>query len=175
MGQAWRMTARSLVLLRHAKASSPAGTADEERPLSDRGQLDARAAGAWLAGGHVPDLVLCSPSRRTRQTWQAVAASLRARQVTAAAEVRYEPRLYGGDADDILEAVREVDDDQRVVLVIGHNPTLSQLAYELDPGGGLDSDGLRTCGLSVHEVSGPWHECRADNAPITALHTARGE
>jgi phosphohistidine phosphatase len=169
------MTARSLVLLRHAKASSPAGIADEERPLSDRGQLDARAAGVWLAGRQVPDLVLCSPSRRTRQTWQAVAASLRARQVAVTPDVRYEQRLYGGDTEDLLEAVQEVGDAQRVVLVIGHNPTLSQLAYELDPGGGLDSDGLRTCGLSVHEVSGSWQRCGPGRAPITALHTARGE
>jgi phosphohistidine phosphatase len=169
------MTARSLVLLRHAKADSPAGTADEQRPLSARGQLDARAAGVWLAGRHVPDLVLCSPSRRTRQTWQAVAASLQARGVTADPEVRYERLLYAGDVSDALGLIREVDDARRAVLVIGHNPGLSQLAYELDPDGGLDSDGLRTCGLSVHQLTGAWQECSPGRAPITELHTARGE
>lgn len=169
------MASRSLVLLRHAKAESPAGTVDDQRPLSARGQLDARAGGVWLAGRHIPDVVLCSPSRRTRQTWHAVSASLQERGVAAAPEVRYERRLYLGDAADALAAVREVDDASQAVLVIGHNPTLSQLAYDLDPDGGLDSDGLRTCGISVHEVTGPWHECGTGRAPIIALHTARGD
>jgi phosphohistidine phosphatase len=169
------MTARTLVLLRHAKAELPAGTPDDLRPLSPRGQLDARAAGVWLAGRHVPDVVLCSPSRRTRATWHAVAASLQARGVAATPEVRYDSRLYHGGAAEALAGVREVDDGARVVLVVAHNPTLSHLAYELDPDGDLEPEGLRTCGLSVHEVSGPWHGCAAGGAPVTARHTARGD
>ncbi|MGH3682482.1 MAG: SixA phosphatase family protein [Natronosporangium sp.] len=165
------MTARSLVLLRHAKADTPRGVADEDRPLSARGQADARAAGAWLASRQVPELVLCSPAKRTRQTWHAVATKLPA---DAAPVVRYEPRLYLGDPDSLLAAVREVADPVTRVLMIGHNPTLSQLAFELDPDGGLDSDGLRTCGLTVHEVAGPWSSCGPRHAPVTTIHTARG-
>jgi phosphohistidine phosphatase len=169
------MTARTLVLLRHAKAESPPGTPDDQRPLSARGQLDAHAAGVWLAGRHIPDVVWCSPSRRTRATWQAVAASLRARGVAATPEVRFDSRLYHGGPAEALEVVREVDDSARVVLVVGHNPTLSHLAYELDPGGDLALEGLRTCGLSVHEVPGPWHGCAAGRAPVIGRHTARGD
>ncbi|MPZ25364.1 MAG: histidine phosphatase family protein [Micromonosporaceae bacterium] len=166
------MTARSLVLLRHAKADAPRGVADEDRPLSARGQADAHAAGGWLAGRQVPELVLCSPAKRTRQTWHAVAASLPA---DAAPVVRYERRLYLGDPDSLLELVQEVEDPVTRVLVIGHNPTLSQLVFTLDPeAGGLDSDGLRTCGLTVHELDGPWSGCGPRHAPVTATHTARG-
>lgn len=165
------MTARSLVLLRHAKADTPRGAADEDRPLSARGHADAQAAGAWLAGHqHLPELVLCSPSRRTRQTWHAVASSLPA---GTAPVVRYERRLYLGGTDELLAMVREIDDPVISVLVIGHNPTLSQLAFSLDPEGGLDSDGLRTCGLTVHSVEGSWPDCGPPHAPVTATHTAR--
>jgi len=166
------MTARRLVLLRHAKADTPPGTADEDRPLSARGHADAQAAGAWLATRHVPELVFCSPAKRTRQTWHAVAANLPA---TAAPMVRYERGLYLGGADQLLELVRTVEDGVSSVLVIGHNPSLSQLALELDPEGGLDSDGLRTSGLTVHRVDGPWAECGPQQAPVTATHTARGD
>jgi phosphohistidine phosphatase len=166
------MTARSLVLLRHAKAETPVGVPDDKRPLSARGHADAQAAGAWLAKRNVPELVLCSPTKRTRQTWHAVAASLKAKRDPV---VRYDRRLYFGDTDDLLAMVRETKDSVSTVLIIGHNPTLSQLAFDLDPDGGLDSDGLRTCGLSVHAVDGSWSDYGPRRAPITATHTARGD
>lgn len=165
------MTARRLTLLRHAKADTPDRVADEDRPLSSRGRADAQAAGGWLAAQPlVPELVLCSPSKRTRQTWHAVAAGLPA---DAAPEVRYERRIYTGDVEELLELVRELDDAVGGVLVVGHNPSLSQLALGLDPDGGLDSDGLRTCGLAVHAVEGGWADCAQGKAPIAAIHTAR--
>lgn len=167
------MTVRSLVLLRHAKAETPPGMPDDKRPLSPRGHADAQAAGAWLAARLVPDLVLCSPSKRTRQTWHAVATNLPAQ---ADPVVHYEQRLYLGGADQLLQLVRETEEKIATVLLIGHNPTLSQLAFDLDPTGGrLDSDGLRTSGLSVHTVAGSWSECGPGQAPITATHTARGD
>jgi len=166
------MTARRLVLLRHAKADTPPGVADEDRPLSPRGHADAHAAGAWLGKHVVPQLVLCSPSKRTRQTWHGVAAELPDNPEPA---VRYERRLYHGDVDDLLAAVREVEDAVTSLLLIGHNPSISRLAFALDPDGDLDSDGLRTCGLTVHELDGPWSSCEEGSAPVTATHTARGD
>lgn len=164
------MTARSLVLLRHAKADNPPSTADVDRPLSARGHADAQAAGVWLAGRQVPDLVICSPSKRTRQTWHGVAANLPA---GTDPQVRYERRVYQGTAADLLDVVREVEDTFGTVLLIGHNPTLSQLAFDLDPDGGLDSDGLRTGGMTVHTVTGAWADCGPGSAPVSGSHTAR--
>ena len=71
--------AHRLVLVRHAKASSDdPRLADAERPLTDRGRRDAAAVGRWLAARDLrPDLVLCSTSLRTRQTWAAALAAER--------------------------------------------------------------------------------------------------
>src|SRR5947199_719058 len=92
---------RTLVILRHAKAERPTGVADIDRPLTGRGHEDAAAAGAWLASrGYAPDLVLCSPAKRTRQTWHGVAMAL-----AGAPEVRYEPALYAGAVDEALDLV----------------------------------------------------------------------
>ncbi|OZV80042.1 hypothetical protein CA850_15085 [Micromonospora echinospora] len=72
-----RASARTLVLLRHGKAERPEGIADWERALTERGHADAVAAGAWLARhGFRPDVVVCSPARRTRQTWQAAESGM---------------------------------------------------------------------------------------------------
>ncbi|MFC7546305.1 SixA phosphatase family protein [Plantactinospora sp. GCM10030261] len=73
------MTERRIVLLRHAKAEQPEGVADAERPLATRGHADAAAAGAWLEhSGYRPTEVICSPAKRTRQTWHEVALGMTA-------------------------------------------------------------------------------------------------
>jgi phosphohistidine phosphatase len=170
------MTERMLVLLRHAKAEAAVGKPDIDRRLSSRGHADAAAAGAWLgAQGHRPGLVICSPARRTRQTWHAVAVALGETAPDAPAPtVRYELPVYDGTVAELLGLVQGVAEDTAAVLLIGHNPTISQLSVLLDPGAGLDSDGLRTSGIAVHEVTGAWVECGTRRAPLTASHTARG-
>src|SRR4051794_39743100 len=102
--QAVPMTARRLVLLRHAKAETPGDTPDVQRQLTDKGRADATAAGAWLAAeGLRPDLVLCSPAIRTRQTWHGVAMWLGEADPTGAApDVRYEQRLYDGGRTEVI-------------------------------------------------------------------------
>jgi len=162
---------RTLVLLRHAKADRPNGVADEERPLTERGHADSAAAGVWLVKhGYVPDLVLCSPSKRTRQTWHSVAVAL---AQSKASHVRYDRVVYDGAADDLLSVVRSAEPEARVILLIGHNPALSYFSELLDPSGGNDSDGMRTCGIAVHQTSEDWAAMRT--AKLIATHTARAE
>ncbi|WP_117211953.1 SixA phosphatase family protein [Allorhizocola rhizosphaerae] len=161
---------RTLVLLRHAKADRPNGVADVDRPLTERGHADSAAAGAWLVKhGHVPDLVLCSPSKRTRQTWHSVAVALAG---TGSPDVHYERAVYDGSAGELLKVVQSAPGTARVVMLIGHNPTISHLSQLLDPDSELDSDGLRTCGIAVHRVSSDdW--ASVQSAPLTTVHTAR--
>jgi len=164
------MTERTLVLLRHSKADHPSGTPDEQRPLTARGHADAGAAGAWLArGGLRPDLVICSPAKRTRQTWHGVAVALAG---DAAPQVHYEQDVYDGGPDKLLALVRQAGDDVRTLLLIGHNPSVSMLSSLLDPTAPNDSDGLRTSGLAVHRAA-TWAEFGRGRAALTATHTAR--
>jgi phosphohistidine phosphatase len=169
--QAERMTGRTLVLLRHAKAETPGEMPDFDRRLTKRGAADAVAAGAWLAGrGLVPDLVLCSPAARTRQTWHGVAVGL----AGGGPEVRYEAGLYDGGRTEVVDLLRGVPDDVATVLVIGHNPTMSDVSlllggYDLDPG----FTGLKTCGLAVHRTEGSWSATEPGSLPLAETHTAR--
>jgi phosphohistidine phosphatase len=162
---------RTLVLLRHAKADRPNGVPDVDRPLTERGHADAAAAGAWLVKqGYVPDLVLCSPSRRTRQTWHSVAVALAG---AGSPMVRYERHIYDGLAEDMLGLVQAIEDEHRVVMLVGHNPTISQLSELLDPAGDADSDGLRTAGVAVHQAAAPWP--KIETMPRIAVYTARAD
>lgn len=170
--QAEVMTVRTLVLVRHAKADPPTDVGDFDRPLTARGHADAAAAGAWLfRRGHRPQLVICSPARRTRQTWHAIAVALSDSGVQAP-PVQYVPEIYEGDTEEILGILRKTPDTVGTLAVVGHNPTVSLLAALLDPAAHADSDGLRTCGIAVHEVATGWADL--ETATLRDSHTARG-
>lgn len=150
-------TPRRIILLRHAKADWPS-VPDMERPLADRGRMDAPAAGQWLAGrGVLPHLTLCSPSVRTRETWKLVAHELPQRPKTV-----YEQRLYEATVGDLLALLNETDDNVTDVLLVGHNPGIQGLADALAQDGGGEVPArprhgtFPTCAIAVLEVPGPW-------------------
>jgi phosphohistidine phosphatase len=116
---------RRLMLLRHAKAGPLVVGGDMERPLADSGRALAQALGAYLAGEQLfPDLVLVSPARRTRETWEALSQAIEAR-------MRVEQRLYDGDPERLLALVQETEPSARGLLLVGHNPGTAELARML--------------------------------------------
>lgn len=171
------MTARTLVLLRHAKAETPGELLDFERRLTERGADDADAAGAWLAGQRLrPGLVICSPAARTRETWHGVAMALaKADPAAGTPEVRFEPGLYLGGRTEVIDLLRAVPDGVGTVLVIGHNPTMSEISVLLHPHARASSlPELKTAGLAVHSAPGAWAQTEPGAMPLVASHTARG-
>lgn len=104
-----------------------AGLADIERPLAPRGRRDAPVVARHMVKkGWVPDLVLCSPAERVRQTWQAMAPLL-----GGALPCKTLRTLYPGTPGRLLIALRRVDAGVGTVLLIGHNPGLEMLAASL--------------------------------------------
>ncbi len=165
------MTARRLVLLRHAKAEHGMDVADVQRPLAARGRRQSAEVGAALvAAGLVPDLVLCSSSVRTRQTWELARATLGADPA-----VRYADELYDAGVDQVIAAVRTADEAAGVVLVVGHEPAMSRTAAAL---AGLGSDeatyariqlGVPTGSWSVLAPVGPWADLARGSARLLRL------
>lgn len=121
---------RRLVVLRHAKAEHAAGLPDVERALTDRGRNQARAVGGLLAReGLVPDHVICSAAKRTRQTWRLVAEGLPAKP-----KVDVDESLYTADLETAFGLVHRVDPGVRTLLVVGHNPTMADLVAAFGAG-----------------------------------------
>jgi phosphohistidine phosphatase len=118
---------KRLYLLRHAKSSwKQPELADRDRPLAGRGRRAAKAIGRHLREqGIDPDLVLCSPARRARETLERIEPSL------GRGAVQVEPDLYGASAGGLLERLRAVPDDVDSVLLIGHNPGIAELTERL--------------------------------------------
>ncbi len=172
------MTARTLVLLRHAKAETPGQQSDFDRKLTTVGESDADAAGSWLADERLyPDLVLCSPAARTRQTWLGASIAIaQARPEIGSPEVRYERGLYDGGATEAFDLLRKVPDSVRTVLVVGHNPWVSEVSVLLIPDDQFDGEEvvLKTAGLAVHREEGPWSGTEPRAMHLFQRHTARG-
>ena len=118
----------TLILLRHAKAEPGSfAVADIDRPLAERGHADAPRMGAWLVAEKlVPDYIVCSSSRRTRETLDRVAPAF-----GVAIETKFEPAIYEATTMRILTVVRRTPARVRTLLVIGHNPGLEDLTDDL--------------------------------------------
>ena len=121
-------------MLRHAKAAAH-GQDDHSRPLTARGTRQATGVGRYLAaapvpGLAVPEVVLSSSARRAMQSAELVVARL-----TSPVELVVEQRLYMAGPDDVVEVIGELGGEARSVLVVGHNPTVHELALLLlEPG-----------------------------------------
>jgi phosphohistidine phosphatase len=131
---------KRLVLLRHAKSSwDDPGLRDHARPLAPRGVRAAPEVARWIARhGYVPQLVLCSDSVRTRQTWGLIADLWSG--TVGPPPLSLEPELYHASPTGIRRLVADRADDEDVVLVIGHNPGMHDLALSLTRPGSGEAD-----------------------------------
>lgn len=120
----------TLMLLRHAKSSwAHAGLTDFDRPLAPRGQAAAPAIGDFIAAQKlVPDAIICSSARRTRETLDLVQKRFGA---DARPAVAYEDELYLASAEEMLDRVRRADAKWKRLMIVGHNPGTHELAEAL--------------------------------------------
>jgi phosphohistidine phosphatase len=118
---------RRLLLLRHAKAVQDAGEGDHARTLSNRGREDAARMGHAMDNrGYLPELTLCSTSRRTTETWERIAPEL-----AKAGRVEFTKELYLAPPKQILAVVRAAPDGVSSLMLIGHNPGMEEAASRL--------------------------------------------
>jgi phosphohistidine phosphatase len=118
------------------------------------------------SNGIEPALVLCSSSRRTRETLEGVRPG---------GERSIEAGLYGADAGSLIERLRRVSDDVPSVMVIGHNPAVQVLVLRLATGGG-EGGALAevqrkfpTGALATLEVDCAWSELRPGCARVSSF------
>ena len=113
---------RTLILMRHAKSSwDDASLDDHSRHLNGRGQRSAKTLGNWLRKqGLQPDQAIVSSSVRTRETFAGLNLPL---------DAEFTDALYHANSAEI-QMVLEMASGQ-TVLVIGHNPDISEFAAEM--------------------------------------------
>jgi phosphohistidine phosphatase len=160
---------KRLYLLRHAKSSWDDQTlADHDRPLASRGRRAAKVMAKHLGRkGISPELVMCSPSTRTRQTLKRLAPGLGKN-----ADVQIEPELYAATARDLLEVLHKVPDEVESVMLIGHNPGIQDLTLSLAITGSEIPRVRRkfpTAALATLQLNGTWRELAPGSAELVSL------
>lgn len=161
------MEPRRLVLIRHARAAG--GAVDVDRPLTADGAEQAAAIGPWLEqAGLVPDRVLVSPARRAAQTWAAAAPA-------AAERPTIEPRIYDNTVDALLAAIRAAPDDVATLALVGHNPSIGELARALGDGQAdavaqrAVDDGFPTGAVAVFALGTSFTDVEPGTATLVAV------
>ena len=135
--------------MRHAEAAPAPDGHDADRPLTPRGRQLAVSRGVAVRG-HAPEVVLCSPARRTRETLAALGLG-------EEMPVLGDDELYSGGPASVLEQLRGLSPDVDRALLVGHLPTVEILVRDLL----ADAAALgpfRPGSLAVLQMPGPWAE-----------------
>lgn len=163
---------KRLLLLRHAKSDwNRPELADFERTLNDRGRRSAPLMGRHIASeGNVPDKVLCSSSRRTRETLGLLVPFLDREM-----DIRILRGLYDASEGDYLEIIRKYGGSADTLMVLGHNPAMQDTALRLAGSGNSELAGeisgkFPTAGLAVMDFEVPdWSKLKEKSGKIVAF------
>ncbi|MEE6175710.1 SixA phosphatase family protein [Mycobacterium sp. 050134] len=162
---------RTLLLMRHAKSDYPEGVADHDRPLAPRGIRQAGLAGDWLrAQAPAIDAVLCSTAARARQTLE---------NTRVGAPARYSERIYASTPGTMIDEIAQTADDVGTLLVVGHEPTMSELALILADDSSNDAALERvsvkfpTSAIAVLDVPCAWKALEPGRAALTGFEVPR--
>jgi len=123
---------KTLTLVRHAKSSwSNTNLSDRQRPLNKRGKRDAPIMGRRiLEHGIRPSLIISSPAKRAWNT-----AKIIATQISYPIEfLQREDSLYLASLPEILDVIALQDNGFNNLMVVGHNPGMTDFANFLSPG-----------------------------------------
>jgi phosphohistidine phosphatase len=166
------MAERTLLLMRHAKSDYPTGVVDHDRPLAQRGLREAGLAGEWLRS-HVPpiDAVLCSTAARTRQTLARTGLDV---------PITFAGRLYDAVPGTVIEEINRIGDGVATLLVVGHEPALSNVALVLASAADSNrvaaeriSTKFPTSAIAVLRFSSAWRDLSPSGAALVTFHVPR--
>lgn len=166
-----------VILVRHATARSDSGAGDKARPLTDYGCEQAGALGSRLRQNFQWDIALASSATRARQTAEIIVAS-RPTPI-------FSDELYAASAGEALEficahatnfshddAAATAADAPQTVLVVGHEPWVSSLAWIVSGGGGEYAGRIR-CGMSTGSAAviecDSWEDFAPGGGRVVAL------
>jgi phosphohistidine phosphatase len=137
---------KSLYLVRHAKSSwADPSLADKERPLNKRGLRDAPLMGQRLAARKVRvDAIWSSPAQRALETAHFFASALKYPRKS----IELHDRFYTNTIDDLLREIRSCTDEIKSLVVVSHNPVISEFAnFLIGHGKDVDIESIPTCGI----------------------------
>lgn len=120
---------KTLILVRHSKSSwDNIELTDKKRPLSQRGLRDAPFMGEILKEQSVmPDLIISSPAERAFSTARLIAEKLN----YPPNEIEIDNEIYRAIYKDLYKAAKHLNKKLKTVMIVGHNPELTEFLSSL--------------------------------------------
>jgi len=146
---------KTLILLRHANSSwKDDSLNDFDRPLKQKGITEASSLAKKLIVLKTnPDLIVCSPAKRTRETLQILFDG----NVFKDIKTKYEASLYLASVNTLLSIIRESDDSIKTLMLVGHNPGINELYSLLS--GEYHYDFPNCCYAEIAFNTNVWKKC----------------
>ena len=144
---------KTLYLARHAKSFwGDQSQLDFDRPLNKRGKRDAPFMGEVLRDKKVkPDLIICSPAKRTKRTAIEIADKIRYPEK----KIQFDEKLYEASSNTILGLIKKIDEKIESLMIFGHNPGLTLLNNYISD---KYLDNIPTCGIVALQSEKKWSE-----------------
>ena len=153
---------KTLFLIRHAKSDwSIPGLGDFDRPLNQRGYVDAHKMGAYLKSENSGQILLASSSAvRAISTALIFAKEIKYPQ----GKISIHPELYEAEANIYIEILKSTDEKFESLYIFGHNPTISKVIVLLS---GTPMSDVPTCAVTIIKfITGSWKETIAVKGTI---------
>jgi len=162
-----------LGLYRHAKSDwHDARARDFDRPLNKRGRKGAELMGRHIADHGIPwDRIIASPAVRVAETIE-----LGAKATGQTLATIWDRRIYLASSATLLDLIHEQEGDPGAILMIGHNPGLEDLIFDLVPDDGssplrdIVEEKFPTAAYAVLELDADsWSDVREGSARLVHL------
>ena len=160
---------KTIYFIRHAKSSWDAPISDIDRPLNERGFNDAHHIGEELQKkGIKVDRVYSSTANRAKSTASIISFKLGIKEE----DIVESKALYDFDGDKVLHFIKQLSDEQKKVLIFGHNPAFTHIINNL---GSVRFDNLPTCGVvAIQFDNNNWKEISIGETAFYILPKALG-
>jgi phosphohistidine phosphatase len=154
---------KQLTFIRHAKSDwGNEFLKDIDRPLSDRGYADAYFASNWYNDTHaLPDTIISSTATRAFNTALIFARAFNFNM----ANFKLDETVFESSVENLLEIIRNIDNNSNSVMIFGHNPGFTNICNELTED--LFFDNVPTCGIvSLKMDINNWKDLKPKKAKI---------
>ena len=155
--------------MRHAQSDRPTGPSNDfERTLTDRGNKDASRIGGWIQEHDwMPDQIICSPAKRAKQTVDHLCQQIG----IDSRIVEYDKRIYEADQSYLLNMLKETNSLTGRLLLVGHNPSFSDLLNFLCPDTTHPTvdRSMPSAALAVIALKAPWSALDQGSGELISL------
>jgi len=156
---------KTVYLLRHAKSNwADPYQIDKDRVLADRGIIDAGLLGSYVKINNInPNIIYCSTAQRCKQTLSLMCLGSK----IVKKDIIYDEDLYGCRVSFLLNILFHQDTEINSILLVNHEPTLSDLVNFLVPRNKIletDYKKYNTCGFSILKYKANyWSDINQEN------------